>query len=240
MAIQVRIRSLMVGIGALAAVITVNRQLGWEFVFVLIIGFVMAVATARSLMGRRGVSRWCFISGVTSANSIGLLIIIFYRNVYSYIILFILLLLLVPTSIGSGVAWASMTTALTTTNRRSAVFAWALVFALGLMPLSMPYKSWPLRAAFFISMSAMNRLADRVAARQHIGAPVRTGLFMVVDTTEDSSTGNVALVLDHDPTGRTAFVRIGSLSRPERRLGPLYNLIAEEYMCGRWWYQQED
>jgi hypothetical protein len=65
-------------------------------------------------------------------------------------------------------------------------------------------------------------------------------LFTVVDTAEDLSTGNVALVLDLDPAGRTAFVRIGSLAQPERRLGPLYNLIAEEYMYGRWWYQQED
>jgi hypothetical protein len=221
-------------------VFTVCRQLGWEFVILLFMGFIMAAATARSLLGKQGVSWWCFISGVTSANVISLLIIIFYQTFYGYIILFFSLILLVPTSIGSGVAWAAIRTAPTTINTRTAVFAWVLVFALGLMPLSMPYKNWPLRAAFFVSMSAMNRLADRVAARQIIRAPVRAGLFTVVDTAEDLSTGNVALILDPDPAGRTAFVRIGSLAQTERRLGPLYNLIAEEYMYGRWWYQQED
>jgi hypothetical protein len=240
MAIQIRIRSLMGGIGALAGIITVYRQLGWEFVIGLCIGAVMAAATARSLTGKQGLSWWCFMSSATVANLMSFLIIIYYRNIYGYIIFFFLLILLVPTLFGSGVAWAATITAPTTTNRRSAVFSWALVFALGLMPFSMTYKSWPLRAAFIVSMSAMSLLADRVAARQPIPIPVRAGVFTVVDTALDPGTGNVALILDLDPAGRTAFVRIGSLALPGRRLGPLYSLFAEEYMYGRWWHQQED
>jgi hypothetical protein len=240
MAFQVRLRSSMGVIAALAVVTAVYRQEGWEFVILLLIGLVVAAATSLSLLGRRSVSWWCFISGSTSTNLLTMVIFIFYRNIHGIVIFLFVIVLLLPASVGSGAAWAAMTTARTTTNRRSPVFAWALVIALGLMPLSMPFKSWPLRAAFFVSMSEMNRLADRLAARQPISTPVRAGVFTVVGTAADLSAGNVALILDLDPSGRTAFVRIGSLVQPERRVGPLYNLGAEEYMCGRWWYQQED
>ena len=230
----------MGAVGAVAVVITVYRQEGWESVIVLFMGLIVAAATSLSLMGRRGVSWWCFIGGTTGTNLLSMVTFIFYDNIYEMFMFFFVSILFLPASVGSGAAWAAMTTARTTTTRRSAIFAWALVFALGLLPLSMPFKSWPLRAAFFVSVSAMNRLADRLAAGQLVATPVRAGLFTVVGTAQDLSTGNVALIIDPDPAGRTAFVRIGSLVQPERRVGPLYNLSTEKYMRGRWWYQQED
>jgi hypothetical protein len=240
MAIQIRLRSLMGVIGALAGVTAVYRELDWEFVVLLFIGIAVAAATSLLLKGRRGVSWWCFIIGATGTNLLSVMLVIFYHDVFGFIIFLFVLMLFLPASVGSGAAWAAIATVRTTTNRRSATLAWTLVFALGLLPLSMPFRSWPLRAAFFVSMSSMDHLADRLAAGQLVHTPVRAGCFTIVGTAGDLSTGNVALIIDLDPAGRTAFVRIGSLLEPERRVGPLYNLSVEENMCGRWWFQQED
>jgi hypothetical protein len=237
---RVRIRLLMGVIGVFAGVITVYRELGWEFVIALLIGSIVAAATALSLRGRRRVSWWCFIGGTTGTNLIATVISVFYRNVLGDIVALLVLLSLMPVSVGSGAVWATESNVRTSSSSRFRMFAWALVFGWGLLPLSMQFRSWPLRAGFFVSMSAMNRLADRLSSGRIVTTPVRAGIFTVVGTAEDLTTGNVALIVDLDPGGRTAFVRIGSLVQPERHVGPLYNLSAEEHMRDRWWYQQED
>ena len=53
-------------------------------------------------------------------------------------------------------------------------------------------------------------------------------------------TGNVGLIIDPDPAGRSGFMRLGPGTPPEERDGPFFNFNWDERMDERWWYQNED
>jgi hypothetical protein len=115
-----------------------------------------------------------------------------------------------------------------------------LVLVLAFAPLSMLFTLWPLRLAFFASRPAMDRLADRVNAGQAIGSPEWAGLFRVVGSAIEPTKGNVGLIIDPNPGGRSGFVRTGPGVPAKKNLGPFWNLNFNEHLGGRWWYQNED
>jgi hypothetical protein len=112
---------------------------------------------------------------------------------------------------------------------RLGFLAWPLVFALGFFPLTMLFTRWPLRLAFLASAPAMDRLADRVAAGRSVTSPEWAGLFRVVGSAVEPSNGNVGLIIDPDPSGRSGFVRLGAPGGvPAGRAGgPFYDLYLE-------------
>jgi hypothetical protein len=122
------------------------------------------------------------------------------------------------------------------------LLAWPLVLVLALLPLSMLITFWPFRLAFLASRPAIERLADRVAAGHAVTSPEWTGLFRVVGSVVDPSTGNVGLVIDPDPSGRSGFVRVGvdPSVLVGRSNGPFYNLDFDLQLSERWWYECED
>jgi hypothetical protein len=106
----------------------------------------------------------------------------------------------------------------------------------------MLFTHWPLRVAFFASKPALDRLADRVAAGQALRGPVRASLFIVIGAAVDPSSGNVGLIIDPDPSGRSGFVRpgLGPSATPGRVTGPFYNLDFDLELFDGWRYQTED
>ena len=86
----------------------------------------------------------------------------------------------------------------------------------------------------------MERLADRVASGQVLGGPEWAGMVYVVGSAVDSAKGNVGLIVNSEPSGRSGFVRVGPGIRPDQNDGPFYNLNLNEHLGGRWWYQDED
>src|SRR5262245_6908130 len=102
---------------------------------------------------------------------------------------------------------------------------------------------WPLRLAFLASRPAMERLADRVAAGRAVTSPEWAGLFQIVGSAVDPTTGNVGLITDPDPAGRSGFVRLSPAVRvdgPYWNYRPFVNLNINEHLTGPWWYQNED
>jgi hypothetical protein len=120
--------------------------------------------------------------------------------------------------------------------------AWSLVIVLAALPLTMVFTPWPFRLAFLASKPAHNRLADRVAVGQAPRRQVSAGLFMVVGSIIDPASGNIGLIIDSDPSGRSGFVRFGrGFNMPqERRYGPFYNLDLDLDMYDGWAYQTVD
>jgi hypothetical protein len=101
---------------------------------------------------------------------------------------------------------------------------------------------WPLRLAFLASAPALDGLADRVAAGPGVTSPEWAGLFRVVATEVEPSNGNVGLIIDPDPSGRSGFVRGGaSPGLPVGRSGgPFYDLNLDMRLDDRWRYVCED
>jgi len=64
----------------------------------------------------------------------------------------------------------------------------------------------------------------------------------VVGSAVDPSTGNVGLIIDPDPSGRSGFVRvsIGPRIPTARSNGPFYNLNFDLQLRERLWYECED
>ena len=120
--------------------------------------------------------------------------------------------------------------------------AWLSVIVLTSLPYSMVLTRWPLHLAFFISRPALDRLADQAAAGRIQSVPVFAGVFLVVDTAVDPTTGNVGFITDPHPNGRTGLVRVNiSPGNASGRVsGPLYGLNGDVPMGGGWRYQSED
>jgi hypothetical protein len=95
---------------------------------------------------------------------------------------------------------------------------------------------WPLRVAFLVSRPALEHLADRVAAGQALTLPVRAGVYSIVGFATDPSTGNVALITDADPGGRSGFVR----HRPGTPHGPFRSLWMGMRLSRTWAYEMEE
>ncbi len=91
---------------------------------------------------------------------------------------------------------------------------------------------WPLRAAWLLSRSSLDRLADDVRAGRPLPWRTRVGLFTVVEAEVDRH-GIVCLWVDPDPSGKLGFVqcRPGQVPR---------NIWSEVCMDERWQFIKED
>ncbi|MDE2507492.1 MAG: hypothetical protein KGM43_09790, partial [Planctomycetota bacterium] len=88
-------------------------------------------------------------------------------SVSGYVAAVLLTLLLVPATVGFGVAWEAN---VQERADKRAVFGLAplVVGVLSVLPPSMITTFWPLRVAFLVSRPALNRLADRVEAGERL------------------------------------------------------------------------
>jgi hypothetical protein len=163
-------------------------------------------------------------------------------NMGGVILMLLAWLLAFPIVLGAGAAWATAVTRRAVRPHRTHFLAWALVLVLAILPLTMILTRWPFRVAFLASTQAMDRLADRVAAGQGIVNPEWAGLFRVVGSAVDPSSGNVGLIIDPDTSGRSGFVRLGGAPNVPalRSSGPFYNLYFDLKLCRGWRYVCED
>jgi len=162
--------------------------------------------------GFRRLSALCFGVVVALINTLSAALCIYLLNLGGAFLMFLGWLSAFPIVISTGVAWASAATRRTARPQRSPLLAWPLVLVLALLPLSMLLTLWPFRLAFLASRPAMDRLADRVDAGQAVTSPEWVGLFRVVGSAVDPSTGNVGLIID--PTHRVALVSSESALAP--------------------------
>jgi hypothetical protein len=193
--------------------------------------------------GFRRVSAFCFGVAAALTNASSAALDVYPPDMgYDAIPMFLGWFLALPIVISTGAAWAGAATRRTARPRRSPWLAWPLVLALGILPLTMLVTHWPLRLAFLVSRPAMNRLADRVLAGQAVISPEWAGLFRVVGSAVDPTRGNVGLIIDANPSGRSGFVRVGAGVRVPagRSVAPFYNLSFDLPLCDRWWYACED
>ena len=142
----------------------------------------------------------------------------------------------------AGHRWAVAATRLDAVRRRAPLLAWSLVIVLAILPPMLLFTQSPLRLAFFASRPALDRLADRVAMGESPLYPVRAGFFLIVGSAVDPSNGNVGLIIDPDPSGRSGFVRLrpGSKASGRGHIGPFLNLACEWKMTDDWVLQTED
>jgi hypothetical protein len=192
--------------------------------------------------GFRRLSALCFGVGVALINIVSVALCVYLLNLSGAFLMFIGWLVAFPAVIGTGAAWASAATRRSARPRRSPLVAWPLVLVLALLPLSMLLTFWPFRLAFLASRPALDRLADRVEAGQPVTSPEWAGLFRVVASVVDSSSGNVGLIIDADPSGRSGFVRasVGPGMPAARSNGPFFNLNLALRLPKRWLYECED
>ena len=72
-------------------------------------------------------------------------------------------------------------------------------------------------------------------------SPEWAGWFRVVGSAVDPSSGNVVLVIDAAPSGRSGLVPVGAGPRVPAgpANGPFYNLSLDPKSCDRWRYECE-
>jgi len=145
--------------------------------------------------------------------------------------------IIIPVIIGLGASWVTAATRGPAISRRSPLLAWTLVVMLAVVPLATLSSLWPLRLAFFISEPALDQLADRIVAGRSPVFPRWAGVFWVVNSVTEPATGNIGLIIDPHPSGRSGLVRLGAGSFDP--LGPLYPFPPPEHLGGRWWYEEE-
>ncbi len=187
-------------------------------------------------------SAFCFVGVATLINALSAALCIYLLNLGGVMLMFLGWLSAFPIVISTGVVWASSAKRRTARPQRSPLLAWPLVLVLSLLPLSMLLTFWPFRLAFLASRPALDRLADRVEGGQAVTSPEWVGLFRVVASAVDPSTGNVGLIMDADPSGRSGFVRVsvGPSIPAAHSSGPFYNLNFDLQLRERWWYECED
>ncbi|MFI5456748.1 MAG: hypothetical protein ACHRXM_14980 [Isosphaerales bacterium] len=237
------IRTLMIVVAISAGILALYQTFGGPGLLMACFGlsYIGLIGVLWSMFrGFRRLSALCFGIAAALAN-VGCFLVCVYRQGIDRVLLMSLVWLVpIPIMLGAGVAWAVNATHRNAVPRRSALVAWPLVLGLGLAPLPIMLTRWPLRLAFELSRPALERLADRVAAGQRLAAPEWAGIFYVVGSAVDPASGNVGLIIDSAPTGRSGFVRVGRGIFPDRIRGPFYNLNVYERLGGRWSYQTED
>jgi hypothetical protein len=192
--------------------------------------------------GFRRLSALCFGVMVALSNTWSAALCTYVLDMGGAFLMFLGWFLAFPIVISTGVVWASAATRRNARRQRPAVLAWLVVLVSAFLPLSMLLTFWPFRLAFLASRPALDRLADRVVAGQAVTSPEWVGLFRVVGSAVEPSNGNIGLIIDPDPSGRSGFVRVSDGPRipAGRSNGPFHNLNFDLQLRDRWWYECED
>jgi hypothetical protein len=151
------------------------------------------------------------------------------------------LVIVLPTIAGFGVAWATLVQRQLPEPRQFGQAAWRWVATLLVLPVVTVWSAWPFRLEFLMARPRLERLADQVAAGQAIRSSRPAGVFRIVGSAVDPTTGNVALMTDAIPGGPSAFIRLGS--RPGQPYG-CYRPVRGDWLhvslTSRWCYHEED
>jgi hypothetical protein len=234
---QFTIRTLMFAVAAVAGLMVLWRWPVWLFTLATLSCFSFAWGLWRVFRGFRRLSAPAFGVAAAATNVFCALVSVYALGLGGSVLVGLSCFIGMPVILGLGSAWSTRATRHTTIPRRSRWIAWPLTIVLALMPLTILITAWPFRLVFFASRPSLERLADRVAAGQAVGFPRWAGGYVVVGSVVDSTTGNVGLIVDADPAGRSGFVRVCP-GKPS--LGPFVNLNYHLRLSDDWSYDCED
>jgi hypothetical protein len=242
---RLKIRTLMIVIAVVAAVLAAAIVPGFLGALLLaaFIGCCIAATIGLWLQFRSHARQSALGFGMTAAftNGVSHLMSLLLPMIGSAAIMVVILtcLILTPAVLGFGAAWSSTTARDPKVSRASRVFRWTAVLVLSLAPFGVIMTEWPLRLAFVASRSALERLAARVEAGGAITTPEWAGPFRIVGSAFDRTTGNVGLITNFRPSGRTGFEHYGRQGRRDRG-GAFFNFWWYMELDSNWRYAEED
>jgi hypothetical protein len=226
------IRALMAVIATAAILFWLFRRAGSLPFLVALGGLALAFISWACVRGRPRAAAIGFIVAIVAANACVAPICIYCDGSW-WIGVYAGLFGAIPMALGFATAWALART----TGRRSVIYVLRLLsLALVVTPFVTLWTFWPLHVAFLVSRPALERLADRVAAGHAPAFPVSAGVYRIVGCALDYHTGNIALVTDSNPAGRSGFVR----SEPGTSHGPFSSLFMGIKLNRRWSFELED
>jgi hypothetical protein len=231
---RLTIRRLMLVVGVVAGILGLYRSLGSAYLVLLALSAIMAVLVWQVVRRLPRLAAWTFGVSAFLVNASVAPVCAYLCSIGGFALMVLASISMFPLVLGCGSAWAM---AGPDPRRFPRAAAWSIVIVLGFLPISMMSTLWPLRFAFTLSRPSMDRLADRVAAGETLAFPEWAGLYRIVDAKREPRNGNVALIIDADPSGRSAFVRV--VARSES-YGPMVNLNFNVPVGGPWRYQNED
>jgi hypothetical protein len=239
------IRRLMVLVVIVAVLLWLIRYVDGVPFALALRGFVLAFICWAWARGWRRRAAIFFVGSVAAANVLVAPLSIYFAAGWVFVCAGLGLFVGIPMILGFGTAWSFADTRSHVFNGRPPKLSWPflsffLAISMAITPLVTLWTFWPLRAAFLISLPALDRLADRVAAGQTVPFPVRAGLFRVVGSATDPKTGSVGLITNSNPSGRSGFVRYPPVTTSVPGSGPLHSLFMGMSLSQRWTFEVED
>ncbi len=235
------IRNLMIAVAAVAVVIWVAQQ--YQMILVggcaMVVPIVLGYLAWRWTRNRPTSAAWTVgIVGVPG----GLLTALFCIQplpMVGQILAATVAFAVTPVLVGCLAAWWQSDHPRGWTRRR--IVGQALIMLLTILPGSMAATLWPLHLAFRLARPEMIRLTERVARGEKVRFPREAGVYTVVEIRVDPEhPENLAILLDNNPNGETAFVRIRDAEY--YRTGPLNISPTDTYipLGDGWSYMVED
>jgi hypothetical protein len=192
------------------------------------------------LRGRRRLAAIGFWSLAIPANVLYVALCAF-PGMLSLALLFLWLIVIMPMLAGFGAEWAVLATRPSGVALHSRPSAWIWVIVLAAMPGLTAWTVWPFRVRFLAARSALERVADQVAAGQAVSFPQSAGPFRLAASRLDAETEGVALLIDANPGGPGGFVRHkGALTGPYDCFRPIRGDWWHVALGGSWCYHEED
>jgi hypothetical protein len=238
--VRFRLPHLMLAVAACAAFFALARGTGWVVSVLLIpTGIGLALALTYGLPARDRAQR----AGLRFVLlAIALNAVVFFQGLSEFGVVGLIVMLQTSLLVAGVVcvAYASWLTALGD-RRTGRVQGWLRLGVLAaaiVLPFVATLTHLPLRVAVLVSRSAIDKLADEVATGEEVRFPRHAGLVPVVEGVVDRRTGNVGLVLDRSPSGRTGLVR--PAPNVSSTAGPFGNRTLDLDLGGGWRLQVED
>ena len=237
---QFTIRSLMIAVVIVAGLVALPGGLR-EVASVLSLPCLALFAAWRLLVGAHRRLAAIGFWGLAIAANVLFVACCAYPGMISIGLFFIWLIVIMPTLAGFGTTWAVLATRRGAVPRHTRELACAWVIALAVMPGVTSGTVWPFRLRFVTARSALERIADQIAAGQTVSFPQSAGPFRLAGSRVDSTTGGVALLIDLNPNGPSGFVRHKiSLPGPYECFDPIRGDWWHVGLGGGWCYHEED
>jgi hypothetical protein len=235
---RLTIRSLMIAVVVVAGVLAIPP--GYREPAAALTFACVAPLAARWLLskGGRRLAASCFWALAILANVLFVVLCIVPSAYLPMLLCYGWFFFLLPSLLVFGFTWATLASREVLATQLSRSATWISVAALTALPPFTGLSLWPLHLAFLMAKPALERQADQVAAGQAVTYPTKLGLFWIAGSALDPASGNVGLMIDPDPNGPTAFVRVNSVQHgcPV----PVRGDVLHVWLGNRWCYHIED
>jgi hypothetical protein len=236
---QFKIRTMMIGVVAVALLLMSLRYPALFLAAFVASCTAISYGVWQTARGFKRLPRVAFGVVGISINTVCLIASVAFQSSFLTIILALPCLAGTATAFGLGAAWCTTAARDLGLSWRSRALRWTVAVAVSVAPITILLTQWPFLLAFAASRPALERLADQVSSGVPVSTPQWAGLFRVVASAVDPKTGNVGLVTNPDPGGRSGFERYGARGTPGTS-GAFYNFWSEMQLDKKWRYAEED